>query len=117
MTLTQIILVLLTVLGLSIGQVLFKLAAQGLPPPTNWSLAILVNKKLILALVVYTGTTLMWLAVLRKTPLQLAYPFIALVFVFVPLVAHFALGEPLHGNIFIGAGVILVGVWISVYWN
>lgn len=35
-------------------------------------------------------------------------------FVFVPLLAHYILGEQLHWGTFAGAALICAGVWVSV---
>ena len=110
---SQLILILLTVLALSAGQVLFKLAAEQITlSPDGWLLTFPVFK-LSAALIIYVVATGMWLAVLHQTPLRVAYPYAALVFVLVPLFAHFLLGEAIHWNTLVGAVVILTGVWIS----
>jgi undecaprenyl phosphate-alpha-L-ara4N flippase subunit ArnE len=75
----------------------------------------MLNIKLIIALAVYFFATLMWLFVLKSTPLRVAYPFFALVFFIVPIFAHFLLGESINWNTFAGAALIAIGVWVSVY--
>lgn len=104
-----------TVFMLAVGQVLFKFAAGGLDIAGKGLVgAVLFNKWLIVALVVYFAATVLWLAVLRKTPLNVAYPFVALAFVFVPLLGHWWLGEPLRMQSLYGAALIGAGVWVSV---
>jgi multidrug transporter EmrE-like cation transporter len=114
MTWFQLALILITVTALAAGQVLFKLAATSLDFSSGWQLAQLFEPRLAVALVVYAGATLLWLAVLRITPLRLAYPFVGLAFVLVPVLGYYILGEPLSGKTFVGAGLILLGIWISV---
>ena len=111
MSISQIIFILITVVLLSIGQVLFKFAAMDMK---NIDIFSLLNPKLILALCVYCIATLVWIGVLRFTPLRLAYSFIALTFLIVPLLSWFWLNEPININTFVGAAVILIGIWISV---
>jgi len=111
MSISQIMFILLTVVLLSIGQVIFKLAAMDMK---NIDIFSLLNPKLILALCVYGIATLVWISVLRYTPLRLAYPLIALTFLIVPLLSWFWLNEPVNINTFAGATVILIGIWISV---
>ncbi|MBF6648520.1 EamA family transporter [Methylobacter sp. BlB1] len=77
--------------------------------------ASLLNIKLIVALVVYFFATIMWLLVLKVTPLRVAYPFVALAFFIVPILAHFLLNENISWNTFVGAILIALGVWVSVY--
>ena len=102
-----------TVLLLSVGQVLFKIAATQIVLSNSiWSS--LRNPTLLVALGVYGFATVLWILVLRTIPLRLAYPFVAMAFVFVPIMAHFALAEPLKINTFIGFILILSGVWVSV---
>lgn len=115
MTLFQLGLTLATVIALSAGQILFKIAAESL----TFSLAHIwqaaTNIKLIVALCVYFVATVMWLYVLKTTPLRVAYPFIALAFAIVPILSNLFLNEPVHWNTFLGALLIGVGVWVSVY--
>jgi undecaprenyl phosphate-alpha-L-ara4N flippase subunit ArnE len=112
MTPSQGVLIVTTVLLLSVGQVLFKLASARL----DFSLAGihgLINLNLIMAIIIYFFATGMWLLVLKEIPLRAAYPYVALAFVFVPLMAHFILGEKLYATTYIGAALIFAGVWVS----
>ena len=107
-------LTILTVLALSVGQILFKLAARDLAGNGPLIQQILVNHYLWIALTVYALATAFWIGLLREVPLHIAYPFVAFAFLFVPLLGHWALGEPLRWQSLAGALVIAVGVWISV---
>ena len=115
MSLSQIMFISLTVIALSTGQILFKQASTTLEFTLSglWDAAF--NIKLIIALVVYAGATVLWLMALKHTPLNLAYPFMAMAFFIVPILAHFFLGESLNWNTFAGALIIAVGVWVSVF--
>lgn len=113
MSLNQLLFSLLTVFGLSVGQVLFKLAARDIVFTPMGVVHSVLNPKLILALFVYMLATGMWLYVLKQVPLRVAYPYAALAFVFVPVMGKFILGEGLYWNTFLGALFIFVGVWIS----
>jgi len=110
----QLTSILLTVMALAIGQVLFRLAAlrmnPNLPALQQWGL----NPHLWAALVVYGVATIAWVAVLRQVPLHLAYPFVALAFFLVPLLAFWLLNEPVRWSTWVGAFLIASGVWISV---
>lgn len=110
-------LILSTVLGLSVGQILFKLAASELPPLSDWTLSSFLSKWLIGALIVYFAATACWVLALRITPLRLAYPLAALGFVVVPILAHYLLGEPLRWSTLLGSLVIVAGVLISVWFG
>jgi undecaprenyl phosphate-alpha-L-ara4N flippase subunit ArnE len=115
MPLSQLSFIFLTVTALSAGQILFKMAASSFEFSVAGFISSLVNIKLILALVVYFFATIMWLFVLKATPLRIAYPFAALAFFAVPILAHFLLGESLNWNTFAGAALIAIGVYVSVY--
>lgn len=114
MTPYQIALLTLTVLAMSAGQILFKLAAQEITTGASWIQQILLNRFLIVAGVVYVSATAAWVALLRQIPLNIAYPMIALVYFVVPVLGHFFLQEPLRWQTFVGALVITLGIWISV---
>lgn len=102
----------LCVVGISVGQLLFKLAAHSLPPHTqvlDW----IMNGWLIAALVIYGLTTVGWVWILRHAPLHLVYPFMGLAFLIVPTLAWLFLGEPLHWRTLAGGALILVGVALA----
>lgn len=105
-----LLLLLATILALSVGQVLFKLAASNLQlgdPRTFLSL------RLFAALIVYAVATLMWLVVLSRMPLSVAFPFYGLTFLAIPVLSALCLGEPLRLSSLIGGVLILAGVAVS----
>lgn len=98
------------VLGISAGQLLFKLAAtrplaDGAP---LWRL--LFSPALLLGLTLYGLATLAWLWQLRTVPLSRAFPFMALGFVVTPLAAVWLFGEAAGPRYWLGAGLIVAGV-------
>lgn len=113
MKISETLITLVCVLGIAAGQILFKLAALSLAGGgslwVRW-----LNPYLIIALCVYGLATLLWVWVLRTVPLHLAYPLMALAFLFVPTLAHIFLGEPFHPKVFFGGALIMLGVFISV---
>jgi drug/metabolite transporter (DMT)-like permease len=113
MSFQNVVLLVLNVFALSVGQVLFKLAARGLEGTGSLLERVVFNKYLFAALVVYGVATAMWVALLRQVPLSVAYPFVALAFFLVPLMGHWVLGETLRWQTLLGATVIFAGVWIS----
>lgn len=114
MTLTNLALTLATVLGIAAGQVLFKLGAlaSNAVPEGASLLARYANGYLVAAFAVYVAATVAWVYVLKTVPLNFAYPFMALAFVVVPVVAHFFVGEPLAWHHLVGGLVIAAGIWI-----
>jgi drug/metabolite transporter (DMT)-like permease len=96
---------------LSAGQVLFKVAADnsnGKVMP--WGL---LNGWLFAALALYSGATLLWVFILRSTPLSLAYPFAALSFVVVPLAAWALFGEALSWRYALGMLLLIAGILLT----
>lgn len=100
------------VLGISIGQLLFKRAALSISNAALWKHWVL-NGWLIAALALYGVTTLVWIFVLRHAPLHLAYPFMGLAFLIVPCLGWMFLGEPIRFPTIVGGMLILAGITIA----
>ena len=111
---SQIALLIGTLACLSVGQVLFKMAAMQMdalqPLLQRW----LLNYFLLAALAVYAAGTVFWVSALRQMPLRLAYPVVALSYLAVPILSHWLLAEELSMRAMAGAVIIVLGVWISV---
>lgn len=116
MTLGNVILILVCVLGISAGQILFKLASSSIPVAldVNAWLHFAANKYFIGALAIYGAATIGWVIALKRVDLFMAYPFMALAFIIVPCASYYLLGEPLTSRTFIGASLIVAGLIISV---
>jgi len=114
MTISRLLLILFTVLLLSAGQILFKLASQDIVLTVSGVLPSLMSFRLAIALFVYLLAMLLWLIVLKDIPLRVAYPFAALAFFFVPTMAYFVFGETVSWNTYVGALIIAIGVIFSV---
>lgn len=112
-TALQAVLLTGTVLALAAGQVLFKLAASRLSADGMSVPALFTNIPLWVALLVYGGATIAWLLLLRELPLSVAYPFVALAFFIVPLLSWLLLGEAISSSQWLGAALIVAGVWVS----
>jgi drug/metabolite transporter (DMT)-like permease len=113
MTLAQLATTLACVVAIAGGQILFKLAARageasaaGFP----WDI---LNAWLFAALAVYGAATLLWVWLLKSLPLNVAYPFVGLAFVIVPMLAAFTLGEALDWRHVAGGLLIAAGVAVS----
>ena len=102
----------LCVLGISLGQILFKKAAGAITDATQWQHWVF-NGWLVAALVLYGITTLVWIWVLRHAPLHLAYPFMALAFLIVPCLGWLFLGEALRWPTLAGGLLILLGIALA----
>ncbi|MDR0275905.1 MAG: hypothetical protein LBI48_11330 [Burkholderiaceae bacterium] len=112
MSLPLSLLTFLCVLCIAIGQLLFKKTATTLPDTLSVS-ALLLNGWLMASLILYGLTTLGWVWILRHAPLHLAYPFMGLAFLIVPVLAWLFLGEPLHWHTLAGGALIMAGVVLA----
>ncbi len=115
MTLTHLALSLATVLSIAGGQVLFKLGAlaSNEAPATASIVERYGNGWLIAGVVLYAAATGLWVYLLKTVPLNIAYPFMGLAFVVVPVAAHFFVGEALGWQHLVGGLLIAGGIWIA----
>lgn len=112
MNATLFALTLACVIAISAGQILFKLAARGATGAAGfpWSL---FNGYLFAALALYGAATLLWVWLLKTLPLNVAYPFVGLAFVIVPLAGAWLLNEPLDWRHLAGGVIIAIGVAVA----
>ena len=97
------------VIGLTVGQLLFKSAA------TAWSNSTTVMDASVLlpilaAMALYGVTSLGWVWILRRIELGRVYPVMAAAFILVPLGSHFVFGERFSAQYCLGAGLIALGI-------
>ncbi len=107
------ILAVICVVGIAIGQILFKLTANSLAE-TGSIFASKTLTVLFCALALYGLTTLLWIYVLQKGNLSRIYPIMALSFVFVPILSHFVLGEKFNTQYFLGVAVLIGGIVLTI---
>jgi drug/metabolite transporter (DMT)-like permease len=108
--------ILLSVFGISVGQLLLKMSALQLTNPNAFGFSIAgfrVSFLLLLGFFVLGISTLLWVWVLRELPLSVAYPFMALAFVFVPALSYLFLGETQSLTQVIGAVLICSGLIVG----
>ncbi len=99
------------------GQVLLKYAMLAHGPielSARGILSLFLEPRLIVAFAIYALAMLMWLQVLARTPLSVAYTMLALTYAVVPCLAIFFFNERLAviqvvGIAFVLAGVTLLG--------
>lgn len=101
------------VLGICLGQILFRKGAVEIDAARVLA-STLSNASLWVALVVYVAATVLWVYVLRFAPLNRVYPVFALAFILVPMLESALLSEPLRIQSLIGGVIIVVGVAIAV---
>lgn len=114
-----IVLLLLSVAGASLGQILFKkgVILTGEVTFRGSLLAELMrlvfNPVVFLGLVFYVVSTILWLAALSKTTLNFAYPFTALTFILVMLSSRMVFLESIPPLRYLGIGLIVAGILLS----
>lgn len=94
---------------ISTGQLLFKVASGALDfrRPLDSPKGLVV---LGVALTLYAGATLLWVAALKHAPLGRIYPLMALSFVLVPLGGLFLLREQVSPAYWGGVALIIAGL-------
>lgn len=110
--LVQIVAV-LCVVGLAIGQILFKVSATSLSQ-TGSFFALRTATTLLAAMLLYAVTSVAWVWVLQKVELGRVYPLMALAFILVPLGSHIILGERFQTQYFAGVALIMIGIVVAV---
>lgn len=97
------------------GQMLFKLAAtQVKDAATTTALVrgIAFSPWFWSAGLLYGVASLLWVAILTRVPLSVAYPASSLTIVLVPIVGWMFFGEVLSIRFCIGMAAIMVGIWL-----
>ena len=121
LTYIQILLLLSFTCLMSLGQILFKKTALSisLSMSSNNSLGLVEGlikalsvPWLYMALCVYALATVLWLYLLQRIPLSLAYPFSAFAMVIVPIAAVLIFGERLTWSYWVGVLFISIGIFI-----
>ena len=98
------------VVGISIGQILFKLTGISLKETGSFfSLKTLIY--FLPALILYGITTIVWVWILSKIGLGKIYPLMALAFIFVPFLSYFILHEQFSKNYIFGLFLIVLGLF------
>ena len=95
---------------MSLGQLLFKKTSLSISNQNMEATSLIegIIKSvqipwLYMALTVYAFATILWLYILKRIPLSIAYPFSALAMVIVPILAVFIFGERLSWSYWLGA--------------
>lgn len=91
----------------ALGQVSFKWGANG-----KQSLLEFLNPAILLGLLLYVTGTLFWIRALAAVPLTVLYPFAALTYVLVNVLAVVLLGEQLTFRLVAGTGLVLLGLFL-----
>jgi undecaprenyl phosphate-alpha-L-ara4N flippase subunit ArnE len=91
------------------AQLLLRKAALTGAVPTA-PLSLLSNAFFMAGLVTYAGSVLTWLLVLRRVPLSVAAPFVALVYVLVPVASRAVFDDRITTRMWAGMLLVALGV-------
>ena len=96
----------------SIGQLILKIGSGELRTGEGiWATVLsLINLKIIVAICCFVISMFLWIFVLRKMELSLAYPMVSLGYIFVMMLSFYFLQEQLSLVKFLGTGLIVAGV-------
>lgn len=101
-------------IAVPVGQILFKWAAlysARLEGPLV--LRLLMNYPLLLGFAWYGASSLLWLYILTRAPLSVAYPMAILGSGLVPLFAWAVFREPVSWNLALGYVLMLAGIFLT----
>jgi undecaprenyl phosphate-alpha-L-ara4N flippase subunit ArnE len=95
------------------GQILFKMTAtsnagQGLT-------GLLGHVSFWVALIIYGAATIAWIPTIETVPINKAYLFMALTYIYVPILSTLFLNERIAPQSVLGIGVVILGIVISVW--
>lgn len=110
-----LILLLVCIFIAATGQVLLKKGAMGVSQELSLFgqyLKMLTSPPIVVGLLLYVGGALLWLKMLQKVKLSFAYPLFSLVYVLVALASRFILKERFTDLLWVGIGMICIGVSI-----
>ena len=113
MSLTHFFLILLNTLILVSGQFLWKIGMMKQEPSFSSIgeiIKLLFSPYILSGLTLYGFATVLWLFILTRVPLSVAYPVQSLAYIFAVFGAYFLFNEPLGWTKIIGVMLIMVGV-------
>lgn len=103
--------------AISVGQILFKMTSSSLGARDSIVIALLRNPTFWTAMVLYGCATIAWILVIKAIPISRAYMFMALTYVFVPLLSAFFIGEKIEASNVLAVCLILSGVAVSAFFG
>ena len=109
MSATSALFAIVTVILNASAQLLLRQAAQSGAVPTS-PMTLVRNSWFLLGITAYGVSVLTWLFVLRRVPLAVAAPFVALVYVLVPLASRALFDDQVSGRMWAGMLLVVLGV-------
>ena len=96
-----------------IGQYMLKkgVLASTLVPSFESILKTLFSQFVMLGFIAYGASSIIWLFVLQKFPLSVAYPALSLTYIAIVVISFYVLKEPLTSPKIFGVFLIIAGVY------
>lgn len=94
------------------GQVAFKFATRSIPEGETNPLRLLLNPIILAALSLYGVGALLWILVLKRFPLSVAYPVLSITYIFVMIAAALFFQEQITIQKVAGAVIIMIGIFV-----
>ena len=107
MTPSPVVILMTSTVCAALGQVLFKIGARNAQ-----TLPEFLNRWILLGLFAYGIGTVLWIFVLARMPITVAYPFTALTFALVYLAGIFLFGEAITARTLVGVALVLGGLFL-----
>lgn len=101
------------VIGISAGQVLFKLASRTISQGQPFYF-VLGSPYFLCGIAIYGVATFVWIVQLAKADLSRAYPMMTLSFILVPILSSLFLGETIAPRYWAGLILLLSGLIIML---
>lgn len=115
-------LIMISVLINAGAQLLMKRAMQMIGPFElstdylfNFALSFITNAYLFSAVLCYVTSLVMWLVVLSRVDVSLAYPMLSVGYIVVAIAGYFLFAEALPWTRILGIIIIILGVWLMTY--
>lgn len=108
------LLLLISILFSSAAQIFQKLASEDLKSHSGSTLQLFFKPNILLSIFFLGTGLLLWLAVLGKLELSIAYPMLSLGYVLVMLAAKFIFNEQIPFRRWLGALIIVLGITLLV---
>ncbi|MBW3589240.1 MAG: EamA family transporter [Actinobacteria bacterium] len=113
----------LAILGVMVatgGQLLLRagmervgyIGARQVAKPMKLAIQVASEPRVLIGLVLFVISAGVWLIVLSRIPLSLAYPFAGLTYVFVTVFSKFVLNEEVPGIRWLGLALIVGGIFL-----
>lgn len=99
-------------IGMSTGQVLFKMAGNRASSSAGGFSAAFLAPELYIGAALYALLTVLWVWLLSFIPLSRAYPVVALTVVVTPILGIVLFAEPMSSKFLIGLSLIAAGLLV-----